>query len=310
VKEKKQPEFTKWMGPILDCLREVGGEARPREVRDWIADKFKIPQEVREELTETGIVRFDNRVAWARQYLIWEGLLETTRRGRWVLSARGAKTYLTDEDARAIHKRLNVLHSKRGKEGKALVPELSVSAKATVASVPPDVVEEAELLGVLQGLSSDGFERVCQRLLRASGFEKVTVTGRSHDGGIDGIGILLVNPFVSFKVLFQCKRYKGSVSRAQVGDFRNAMLGRADKGIILTTGTFSADARKEAERDGAPPVELVDGEKLVTMFEEQCLGVKPKTVFEVDLEFFEQFKLRGDASKSASQAHPGGMRGD
>jgi restriction system protein len=90
------------------------------------------------------------------------------------------------------------------------------------------------------------------------------VTGRPNDGGIDGIGILQVNPFVTFKVLFQCKRYKGSVSRAQVGDFRNAMIGRAEKGIILTTGTFTTEARREAERDGAPPVELIDGEKLVS----------------------------------------------
>src|SRR5205823_14755068 len=115
---------------------------------------------------------------------------------------------------------------------------------------------------------------------------KVIITGQSHDGGIDGVGILQVNPFVSFKVLFQCKRYKGAVSRAQVGDFRNAMLGRADKGIIITTGTFSPDARREAERDGALPVELVDGEKLVSMFESQRLGVRPKTIYEVDLEFF------------------------
>jgi restriction system protein len=116
------------------------------------------------------------------------------------------------------------------------------------------------------------------------------VTGQSHDGGIDGFGILQINPFVSFKVVFQCKRYKGAVARAQVGDFRNAMFGRADKGIIITTGTFSPDARKEAEREGTLPVELVDGEKLVAMFEAQELGVKPKTVYELDLEFFEQFK--------------------
>lgn len=93
------------------------------------------------------------------------------------------------------------------------------------------------------------------------------MTGKSHDGGIDGFGVLELNPFVSFKVIFQCKRYSGSVSRAQVGDFRNAMLGRAEKGIILTTGTFTKEAQKEANRDGAPPIELVDGEKLVEMFE-------------------------------------------
>lgn len=98
-----------------------------------------------------------------------------------------------------------------------------------------------------------------------------------------------MNPFVSFKVLFQCKRYAGTVSRAQVGDFRNAVLGRAEKGIIITTGTFSPDAIKEANRERAPKVELVDGEKLVRMFEKVELGVKPKTVYEVDLSFFEPY---------------------
>ena len=115
------------------------------------------------------------------------------------------------------------------------------------------------------------------------------VTDASHDGGIDGYGTLEINPFVSFKVLFQCKRYKGTVSRAQVGDFRNAMIGRAEKGIILTTGTFSNDSIKEANRDGAPQIELLDGQKLVEMFEKVELGVSPRTVYEVNLHYFKSF---------------------
>ena len=156
-------------------------------------------------------------------------------------------------------------------------------------AIPFDEIEDEALLAVLRRVSAAGFERVCQRLLRESGFESVKVTGKSHDGGIDGVGILQLNPFVTLKVLFQCKRYKGAVSRAEVGDFRNAMLGRADKGIILTTGSFSAEAVKEANRDGAPPIELVDGDKLVTLFEKAKLGLKERTVFDVDHEFFQQF---------------------
>jgi restriction system protein len=157
----------------------------------------------------------------------------------------------------------------------------------------PDSMEltaESNLLEVLQSLSPSGFENVCKELLREHGFENVEVTGKSHDGGIDGYGILELNPFVSFKVLFQCKRYKGSVSRAQVGDFRNAMIGRAEKGIILTTGTFTKEAEKEANRDGAPPIELVDGKKIVEMFEMVQLGVKPRTIYEIDLKYFAKFK--------------------
>jgi restriction system protein len=118
----------------------------------------------------------------------------------------------------------------------------------------------------------------------------VEVTGRSGDGGIDGIGVLKVNPFVTFKVLFQCKRYAGAVSSSHVRDFRGAMQGRADKGIILTTRSFSADALKEAVRDGVPPIELVDGEKLLELFEKLKLGLTPRVTFDVNPSFFEEFK--------------------
>jgi restriction system protein len=142
---------------------------------------------------------------------------------------------------------------------------------------------------VLKSPPPGGFERVSQRLLCESGFERVIITGKSGDGGIDGHGILQVNPFVSFTVLLQCKRYAGAVSASQVRDFRGAMMGRADKGII-TTGTFTTEATKEARRDGAPPIELVDGETLVQMFERLELGVKPKTIYEVDDAFFEEYR--------------------
>lgn len=146
------------------------------------------------------------------------------------------------------------------------------------------------LLAILKSLPAPGFERLCQRLLRESGFQHVTVTGRSGDGGLDGDGVLEINPFVSFRVLFQCKRYSGAVTPAQVRDFRGAMAGRADKGIILTTGTFTAEGRREAVRDGVPPIELVDGEKLVDMFEKLELGLKPRVAFTVDESFFADFK--------------------
>ncbi len=135
-----------------------------------------------------------------------------------------------------------------------------------------------------------GFERLSQRLLREAGFTQVMVTGQSGDGGIDGFGILQVNPLVSFKVLFQCKRYAKSVAPSQVRDFRGAMSGRADKGIIITTGTFTAEAKREATRDGAPPIELIDGEKLIDMLERLELGLKAVTTFEVEHAFFDEFK--------------------
>jgi len=145
---------------------------------------------------------------------------------------------------------------------------------------------------ILRGLPPEGFERISQRLLRESGFSQVIVTGRSGDGGIDGHGTLRINPLVSFRVLFQCKRYTGVVTPTHVRDFRGAMTGRADKGIIITTGSFTAAAKEEAARDGAPPIELIDGEKLLDMFEELELGLTPTKTFEVEESFFKEFGLK------------------
>ena len=146
-----------------------------------------------------------------------------------------------------------------------------------------------QLMTSILNLSPSGFERLCQRLLREAGFQEVTVTGKSGDGGIDGTGILQVNPLVSFKVIFQCKRYQNPVGASIIRDFRGAMQGRADKGIILTTSTFTTDAKKEAIRDGVPPIELVDREKLIDMFEKLELGLIPRITYDVDTNFFKIF---------------------
>ena len=116
------------------------------------------------------------------------------------------------------------------------------------------------------------------------------MTGRAGDQGIDGHGILQINPLISSRVLFQCKRYRDSVSPAQIRDFRGAMAGRADKGIILTTGTFTAEARRESSRDGVPAIELIDGEKLIDLLESLELGLRAVKSFEVDDSFFNKFR--------------------
>lgn len=283
---KRKNEFVRWMGPVLDALRELGGSGKPREVLDLVAERQGLSDANLEVALKSGQTRFYNQVHWARQYLVWEGLLDGSTHGVWSLTSAGFEAMLDDDAAHRLALKWGKIHaaakrkSDDADEGDPPVPDAEVVA---------DQDSRYLLLEILKKVTPEGFEGICGRLLRESGFEKVTVTGRSRDEGIDGIGILQVNPFVSFKVLFQCKRYKGSVSRAQVGDFRNAMIGRADKGIIITTGTFTADARREADRDGAPPVELVDGDKLVEMFERVGLGLKPRTVYELDHAFFANY---------------------
>ena len=286
-KKVKQAEFTKWFGPLLNALRELGGSGRPKEVVIEIAKTEKVPDEKREEVMKSGILRFDNQVAWARQYLVWEGLLESSKKGIWALSPKGQSSFLTNEDARKIFLKWVDIHQKAKREKTTESKIIKIQSEEEPEELEHEITPT--LLEVLKSVSPNGFEHICKRLLREHGFEHVYVTQASRDGGIDGYGTLELNPFVSMRVLFQCKRYQGTVSRSQIGDFRNAMIGRADKGIILTTGTFSEDAKREASRDGAPQVELIDGKKLVELFEKAELGVKPKVVYEVDYNFFESY---------------------
>ncbi|RKZ06879.1 restriction endonuclease [bacterium] len=287
---KSQAAFVRWYGPLLDALRDLGDSGRPREVSARIAKNLKLSDDVLDETLKSGASRFHNQVAWARQYLVWEGLLESSKHGTWTLTEKGRSTHLSEAEAAAIFKKWVAIHAKLRKEKKAA----EVDAGQDEEVIPGEIVVEDKLglIATLRSISPLGFEKVCRELLRESGFENVEITGGSADGGIDGYGTLEINPFVSFKVLFQCKRYaEGNlVSRAQVGDFRNAMIGRAEKGIIITTSAFSNAAVQEANREGAPQVELVDGTKLVEMFERVELGVKKRTVFDVDPAYFEKFK--------------------
>jgi restriction system protein len=237
----KGPEFIRFFKPILQILKESGGSGTTSEVIDRAIELLQIPESEQEITLKNGQSRIRNQVQWGRLYLVRAGYLESSRRGVWSLTEKGAQTDLATFD-------------------------------------PYEVFQLVQR-----------FERLCQRVLRESGFQEVVVTGRTGDGGIDGIGVLQVNPFVSFNVLFQCKRYQGSVTPSQVRDFRGAMAGRADKGIMMTTGTFTVEAKKEARRDGAAPIELVAGEDLVKLFEDLELGLLPRRTFEIDRKFFDEF---------------------
>jgi len=284
LSNQKGPQFVRYFQPVINALITLGGSGRPEEVEDVIVENLNISDDIKNEQIPSGQSRFSNKVNWARFYLARAGLIDSSTRGVWSLTEKGRATQLNPDEAVALFNSIHKQFSIERKKGRTEKP-----AEDEVTS--PEVVDHrTSLMSTLLDLPSNGFERLCQRLLRESGFEKVQVTGKSGDGGLDGIGILQVNPFVSFKVLFQCKRYSGSVNASQVRDFRGAMMGRADKGIILTTGSFTADARKEAVRDGVPPIELVDGEKLVDMFEELELGLKPKKAYDVDPVFFEEFR--------------------
>lgn len=285
-----QAEFVRWFGPLLDALRELGGSASPREAVDWIAKTERVPNELLNATLKSGQSRFYNQVHWARQYLVWGGLIDSGKRGVWSLTPAGRDTRLDAAASRQLFLQQVKHHADLRKQ---------VGGEASPAATPDDMPadtpqsdQDATLevfLRVVRSLSAKGFEQLCMRRLREAGFERVQITGRSNDGGVDGAGVLQVNDLVSFNVVFQCKKWEQAVPPKEVRDLRGAMDGRAEKGIFLTTSTFSTNARAEAERPGAAPIELVDGVKLFEMFKKYELGVKPRVVYDVDPAFFEQF---------------------
>ena len=276
------------MGPALDALRALGGSGTPDEVVERIAQSLNISDEAQNEILPSGEGRFRNRVRWARLYLVREGLVDSSTRGVWALTETGRRTILSADQARNLATKWNRFFVEERRARTASSESISVAGPEPASAGTSDY--RFELIQILKNLPPSGFERLSQRLLREAGFVQVVVTGSSGDGGIDGYGTLQVNPLVSFKVLFQCKRYAKSVSPSQVRDFRGAMSGRTDKGIILTTGTFTAEARREANRDGVPSIELIDGEKLVDMLEQLELGLKPVKTFVIHTQFFDEFK--------------------
>lgn len=270
------------MQPVLDALNARGGSARPSEVKEWIAANLVLDRGYLSATTKTGGSTFGGHVDWARFYLVRSGYIDSSKRGVWSVTELGRTAKIDDAKVAEIVRNVS-------KD----VGEVAEAGPVGTESAPKSGYVD-QTLALLKGLPAGGFENLCQRVLRESGFEEVTVTGRSGDGGIDGQGILKLNAFVSFRVLFQCKRYKDSVGPGVVRDFRGAMAGRAEKGIIITTGYFTPAAENEASRDGAQPVELVDGDALVRLLADLELGLKRIDSYELDSSFFRLYEQSGD----------------
>lgn len=277
----KIPNFDRLMNPTIEALHELGGSGTIEEIFAKVAQLLDLSDEQLEQLHNPergGQTEVEYRLAWARTYLKKYGILENSSRGVWALTAVGRQTQKVNP--RTVKKFVQEKSKKQkqlDEEGQDLADEDELSWRE-------------RLLAVLLQMDPSAFERLTQRLLRESGFIQVEVTGRSGDGGIDGKGIMRLGGLLSFHVIFQCKRYSGSVSVSQVRDFRGAMVGRADKGLLITTGNFTKDAIVEATRDGAPAIDLIDGDLLIDKLKELSLGVQTQRVeieqIEIDQNWF------------------------
>lgn len=286
-RNSQMPKYHELMNPLLQALHELGGSGSIEEISQKVSELSGLPEDVLniphnpEKSSQTEI---EYRLAWARTYLKKYGLLENSDRGIWLIVAD--KRDVKSVDPQQVVKTVREEH-KRQKE----IAEKETSTEEDSEIEIPDEAESWRSMlhhVLINDMSPDAFERLAKRILRESGFIQVEVTGRSGDGGIDGKGIMRLSGLLSFHVIFQCKKYKGTVTASEIRDFRGAMIGRADKGLFITTGTFTRDATKEATRDGAPPIDLVDGDQLADKLKELGLGIKKEMVEKimVDSEWF------------------------
>ena len=262
----EMPTHMDLLWPTLKALEFRGGSASIQELFEQIASDMDIRDWILDQLHSGGPqTEVEYRAAWARTGLKYAGTIENTSRGIWTITNRG-RSIQSEEEIRELVRVANIeRQSQKRKETLDIDEESEGENKETGW-------QEA-LLEVLRKMDPGAFERLCQRILRESGFTKVEVTGRSGDGGIDGAGVLRVN-LISFHVRFQCKRYAGSVRSHEIRDFRGAMVGRADKGLFMTTGSFT----REAVRDGAPAIDLISGSELCNLLRDLGLGVTSETV--------------------------------
>jgi restriction system protein len=267
----KVPTFDRFMNPVIQALRKLGGSGTIEEINNTATEIARLSDEQLEVLhdPEKGSqTEVEYRLAWARTYLKKYGVLENSSRGVWALTPKGRQL------DRVNPQEVRRLVQNQQKKVKPAVPE----EDELVDESDVETSWRDELLATLLKMDPSAFERLVQRLLRESGFIQVEVTGQSGDGGIDGKGIMRLGGLLSFHVIFQCKRYQGAVSVSQVRDFRGAMVGRADKGLLITTGNFTKDALREATRDGAPAIDLIDGDLLLDKLKELGLGVKTEKI--------------------------------
>ena len=279
------PAYNDMMCELFQAMKELGGSGTIREIDDKTIEILDLALEVQEIMHgNSSKTEVEYRLAWTRTYMKKVGILENSLRGVWSLTTKGRE--LEKINPEEIVQKVREMTFLKSKDSHNINTEDDNLENDGVDT--PDELQSwrEKLKNVLLNLEPDAFERLTQRLLRESGFTQVKVTGKTGDGGIDGMGIVKLNVIISFHMLFQCKRYIGSVSAGEIRDFRGAMQGRADKGLFITTGKFSAPAIEEANRPGATPIDLIDGEELIEKLRELQLGVAPVNDYIIDEAWF------------------------
>lgn len=274
------PTASQVLLPVVQALRARDGSATNAEITKHVVDHFVLSEAQQQVLRSDGRrPQIDQAISEAKTLLKTAGLLSKSVRNVWALTEAGelATDETIDEAPRVAW---GIYRDRRSANGLPETDELIVEDEEDVAVRSWKQV----LIDRMLQLDPSAFERLAQRILREAGFESVKVRGRSGDGGIDGEGVYRPLPLIGFQVYWQSKRYTGTVAAEDIRNFRGAMVGRGDKGLFLTTGTFTGPARDEASREGAPPIDLIDGEGLADLLASLKLGVRVTERIEKDYE--------------------------
>lgn len=278
-------KFDDLMAPCIEALKKLGGSGTVSEIEKTIIDDLKIPQDQVDYIhnEKDGSRKLDYNLRWARNYLKRVGFIQNSSRGVWAITPLGEKQSKINQKEIVKQVRLALKETDKNTS--------STENKEEDQTYISEIAWRIELLEQIKKISPSGFEKLSQRFLRELGFNNVIVTGKTGDGGIDGFGQLTIGSVVTFKIAFQCKRYDGSVPVDKIRDFRGSLIGRAEKGLLITTGTFSSQGRQEAQRDGATPIDLIDGDQFVEKLKDLRLGVDvvPSEDVIIQKEFFKQY---------------------
>ena len=272
--EGRVPQYKRFFGPIIELLQTHGGSATNSEIETGIIEAFNLPDDILEERVASGVPRLRNRLAWAKVDLTKAGYIESRGRGVWAITSRGQIRDVTDTDEILREARQAIQKEKQARE-KEPTAQLDVEEDD---ETPTDSTWKAELLQILLAIDPYEFERLCLRMLREAGFSEIVVTQKAGDGGIDGFGTLHLQGLISIPIAIQCKRYQGTVGSPEVQRFRGSLAGQADRGLLITTGTFTQGALREAKREGAIRIDVMDGDSLMDKIRELGLGVNVETV--------------------------------
>ena len=284
------PPYPELRSITLEAMRGVSLPASNDEINSAVADALNLTSHQRSVLhVNSNQTELAYCVAWARTALRVGGAVQNAGRALWTLTEEGWSI-----TAETVNQRYEAHLAERAAARRESVDDMD---GADSADLPQDLEEldwRGELLDRLMNMSPQGFEHLSGALLRAAGFHGVTVTRQSSDGGIDAFAVYRPQGLISFRTTVQCKRWSGGIGSDRVQAFQGASMGKADRGILITTGHFTPAAETQAQAPGAFPVDLVDGDALCELLRENSLGVR--TVerkvedITVDQAYFAQFE--------------------